>query len=75
MDFGRTILTYPNNLIFKINNRGRRNAPSDTRRLKVFYYTKEGLAVNTIKNGLPEVREAVLIEQSELKRFDLVNLV
>jgi hypothetical protein len=61
MDFGQTILTYPNDLIFKINNRARRNAPSGTRRLKSNYYTKEGQAVNTIKNGLPVVREAVLI--------------
>jgi hypothetical protein len=61
MDFGQTILTYPNDLISKIYNRARPNAQSGTWRLKPNYYTKEGLAVNTIKNGLPEVREAVWI--------------
>jgi hypothetical protein len=28
------------------------------------YYTKTGLAVNTIKNGLPQIREAVSINMN-----------
>ena len=38
-------------------------------------YTKTGLPVNTIKNGLPQIREAVSINTDPLERFDFVNLV
>jgi hypothetical protein len=39
------------------------------------YYTKTGLTVNTIKKGLPQIREAVSVSGGSLERFDFVNLV
>ena len=39
------------------------------------YYTKTGLSVNIIKNGLPQIREPVSVNADALKRFDFVNLI
>jgi hypothetical protein len=39
------------------------------------YYTKTGLTVNTIKNGLPQIREAVSVNAGSLECFDFVNLI
>ena len=39
------------------------------------YYTKTGRTVNTIKNGLPQIRGAASFNGGSLERFDFVNLV
>jgi hypothetical protein len=38
-------------------------------------YTRTVLTVNTIKKGLPPIREAVSINRNPLEGFDFVNLV
>ena len=39
------------------------------------YYTKTGRTVNIIKNGLPQMKEAVSVNGNSLERFDFVNLI
>jgi hypothetical protein len=37
------------------------------------YYTKTGRTVNTIKNGLPQMKEAVSVKAGSLERFDFMD--
>jgi hypothetical protein len=52
-----------------------RNSHSNDFYPRFGYYTKTRLTVNTIKTGLPQIREAVSVNGGSLERFDFVNLV